>query len=734
MSDTTTIAPREQRTVPLSKLELSEGHNPRGQVQEDAKIRALADNMKERGMLQPILVAETSTGSFQVVAGERRYHAAVRASLMQVPVILDHRPADHPELEMLRFEDAMSENLHQVSMSFLAIARGFDRQRRKGKRSIAEIAAMYPGFSRAAVRKHLQALDFSEALQQQIDTGKVPDTVIKTLHRLHQIHQDLPDLAVSRVLASSARSTTYRSALTWVDLNRFPLTIVGKSYDYLPGSLPDGVYEPQLSYLLKSFTLTTEASEVWAEIRERQDISDADAAETTIRFEQSDLKAAEALNAVHQDADGRTRLIVGRDVGDQLAGDVLARRLARLREQERAALSAIADGAAPSEASATQMNADAETAEERTRRERREKIEAELVRREAREQRFNDWSASCAHNERLGATVWRDGARITIDDRVIKILTAFPIGAALGDLAHTGARYGFPDWFTDDPERKPPRARRQYLDERAATERAVTYLAGATNAEERAGRAISLLIMSLNVCQDGFLEAHQERLFASGEGVPWKSEVTELVDSIAADLIGPDVLGPRFAAREKQRAEDIEDAKRKKVLLRRLKALQTKITKITEDELRAQTSCHWVRSSTTPPRPAASTGAADPGALAEGAEFVVAPTGQAAGCASRARQGVAGGDAGRVGEPAHHDRDVAAVQRRDVAEHAGCCCPSTRPAGRPERARLLDTRREGLATAALTSSEERAPCQRCRVEFFSSRQIQLGRLRPCSRA
>src|SRR5687767_9327380 len=79
-------ADRTQRTVPVANLRPSD-LQPRRQF-NDADLETLSASIREKGVLQPILVRPTTAGHFEIVAGERRWRAAQRAGLHELPVVV----------------------------------------------------------------------------------------------------------------------------------------------------------------------------------------------------------------------------------------------------------------------------------------------------------------------------------------------------------------------------------------------------------------------------------------------------------------------------------------------------------------------------------------------------------------------------------------------------------------------------------------------------------------------
>ncbi len=77
----------DQRSVPLSSLKASR-FNPRRNFSE-AQLDELAASIRERGLVQPLVVRPLGGGDrYEIVAGERRWRAAQRANLHEVPVVI----------------------------------------------------------------------------------------------------------------------------------------------------------------------------------------------------------------------------------------------------------------------------------------------------------------------------------------------------------------------------------------------------------------------------------------------------------------------------------------------------------------------------------------------------------------------------------------------------------------------------------------------------------------------
>ena len=82
------VVTSERHTIKTIKIEdLIPGKYQPRQTFDASAINALADSIKEKGILQPILVRK-SGGKYEIIAGERRYRAAKQVGLTEVPVIV----------------------------------------------------------------------------------------------------------------------------------------------------------------------------------------------------------------------------------------------------------------------------------------------------------------------------------------------------------------------------------------------------------------------------------------------------------------------------------------------------------------------------------------------------------------------------------------------------------------------------------------------------------------------
>lgn len=153
-----------QITVPIERLHPGR-YQPRQGVDEGA-LEELAESISEKGILQPILVRPhpEQPEDYEIVAGERRWRAAQRLGLHQVPAVVRDL-ADRDAAEV-----ALVENLQRQDLSPLEEAEGFQRLMNEFSRTQDELAHGV-GKSRSHVANTLRLLSLPEAVQDLVRTG-----------------------------------------------------------------------------------------------------------------------------------------------------------------------------------------------------------------------------------------------------------------------------------------------------------------------------------------------------------------------------------------------------------------------------------------------------------------------------------------------------------------------------------------------------------------------------------
>lgn len=216
---TTSARRTQQRTLPLSKIIVAEGFNPRQLITRDGDYNTLVATVRDRGILQPIRVRETGNGDYVVVAGHRRHAAAIDAALMELPcVVIAPGTGDDAEEAELRV-DALIENDVRVDLSPLDRAVAYAQLRCDGLtvRGIAQRLST----TQARVKEHLLILEVPEDLHPRVADRSIPLHAIRGLAQLAKLHPELPALATARVLASLASDEP--EPLRWVDFAADPI-------------------------------------------------------------------------------------------------------------------------------------------------------------------------------------------------------------------------------------------------------------------------------------------------------------------------------------------------------------------------------------------------------------------------------------------------------------------------------------------------------------------------------
>lgn len=105
------LASQDQKTVPLSALKASP-YNPRRDFSE-RQLEELANSIRERGLVQPLVVRPLGRDAYEIVAGERRWRAAQRADLHEVPVVI-RTLSDQEAIEIAIIENVQREDLNAI--------------------------------------------------------------------------------------------------------------------------------------------------------------------------------------------------------------------------------------------------------------------------------------------------------------------------------------------------------------------------------------------------------------------------------------------------------------------------------------------------------------------------------------------------------------------------------------------------------------------------------------------
>ncbi len=156
----------ELQSLPLDLIEPS-SHQPRGDFDEEA-LQALAESLRARGVIQPILVRPAAGGRYELIAGERRWRAARLADLAEIPALIRAHD-DATALEVALIENMVREDLNVLDQARACAAlieeMGLTREE-VGRRV---------GRSRVAVSNLLRLLDLPDEALALLKAGELSE-------------------------------------------------------------------------------------------------------------------------------------------------------------------------------------------------------------------------------------------------------------------------------------------------------------------------------------------------------------------------------------------------------------------------------------------------------------------------------------------------------------------------------------------------------------------------------
>jgi ParB family transcriptional regulator, chromosome partitioning protein len=158
--------PRGQRRIPIEFLRPNP-RNPRKDF-DSSSLDELTESVRDKGVLQPILVREIAgtSDAYEIIAGERRWRAAQRASLHTVPIVV----VDASDREAL--EIAIVENVQRSDLSALEEASGYDLLMRDHGYTQSDVARVV-GKSRSHVANTLRLLNLPDNVKSMVSDGSL---------------------------------------------------------------------------------------------------------------------------------------------------------------------------------------------------------------------------------------------------------------------------------------------------------------------------------------------------------------------------------------------------------------------------------------------------------------------------------------------------------------------------------------------------------------------------------
>jgi len=227
------------RVLPLENI-MPNPLQPRRQFDE-AALTELAESFKSQGVLQPIVVQRKDQG-YVLIAGERRFRAAMLADLKTVPAIVLE---DKDEAEMLQM--ALVENIQREDLNALEAAEAFRQLMDEAGMTQNQVASRV-GKSRAAVANALRLLSLPDKVKQLLRDGRLTEgharailAVDNDLSRVRLAERILSESMSVRGAEDAARRTKRARSLprkkipALVDAENYLKQLLGTSVKISPG-------------------------------------------------------------------------------------------------------------------------------------------------------------------------------------------------------------------------------------------------------------------------------------------------------------------------------------------------------------------------------------------------------------------------------------------------------------------------------------------------------------------
>jgi ParB family chromosome partitioning protein len=181
------------RNIPIEEIETNP-EQPRRSVGDLSELRM---SIESKGVLEPLLVQPTSDGRFRIIAGERRFRAAMEAGLAEVPCI----ELDVPDNEAM--EIALIENLHRRDLHPFEEAMGYAALAETHGYTQQQIATTI-GKSRVSITESLSLLQIPEKLRDKCRRADIDArSVLLEIARLGD--EQKMEEAIAQVVSGSTR-------------------------------------------------------------------------------------------------------------------------------------------------------------------------------------------------------------------------------------------------------------------------------------------------------------------------------------------------------------------------------------------------------------------------------------------------------------------------------------------------------------------------------------------------
>jgi len=141
---------------------------------DDESIAALADSIREHGLLQPLLVRPLDNGGYQIVAGERRWRACRMLGMSEVPVLI-RELSDQETAQIALIENLQRENLNPIeeALGYHDLMESYDMTQEAVSKTV--------GKSRSTVANSLRLLNLPNKIKEMLRKGNITTGHAKAL-------------------------------------------------------------------------------------------------------------------------------------------------------------------------------------------------------------------------------------------------------------------------------------------------------------------------------------------------------------------------------------------------------------------------------------------------------------------------------------------------------------------------------------------------------------------------
>ena len=185
--DLSSLDDKERKALGISEIALDKiipnEYQPR-KTFDDGKLNELAASIREQGVIQPVIVHRTAGGSYQLIAGERRWRASRLAGLKTIPALV--KEATKREL----LEMALIENIQREDLNALEAAEAYKRLQDEFKLTQEDLAKRV-GKERSTITNFLRLLGLPREVKQDLATGALSMGHAKAILSLERVRDQV---------------------------------------------------------------------------------------------------------------------------------------------------------------------------------------------------------------------------------------------------------------------------------------------------------------------------------------------------------------------------------------------------------------------------------------------------------------------------------------------------------------------------------------------------------------